>query len=85
MYPYILCYCGRALGDIYDLFKMMQAQKYAEAYKIMGELEWNVDPSMLAISDIVDVNLDDVYERLHIHLDCCRCRLLSQVEFCEYY
>lgn len=80
MYPYILCYCGRAIGDIYDIFKEMRREKYIAAY---GTDE--IDPSILAISSTVDVDLIDVFDQLRVHTDCCRARLMSQVEFKEYY
>lgn len=78
MYPYIVCLCGRSIGDIYDLFKVMKLEKYNETY-IDGALD--IDPSLLAISEQIQVDLSDIYEALNIHLDCCRVRLMSQVEF----
>lgn len=79
MYPLILCYCGRDLGSIYDLFKALRAKKFAAT---IGEE--NIDPTLLSITD-VQVQLDDVLTLLHLHTTCCRVRILTQVEFKEYY
>lgn len=82
MYPYIVCFCGRSLGDIYDLFKAMKLVKYNAEY---AKNDLDVDPSLLAISEQVEVDLSDVFEALCIHTDCCRVRLMSQVEFKDLY
>lgn len=82
MYPYILCYCGRSLGDLYDLFNVLRAAKYTEAYVEFGE---DIDPAFLAISDLVQVDLTDVFDALHIHMECCKVRIQTQVEFKNVY
>ena len=83
MYPYIVCYCGRSLGDIYDLFKALCHEKYVLAHD--DGVDMDIDPSMLAIAESVNVDISDVFDQLHMHVDCCRARLMSQVEFKEYY
>lgn len=85
MYPYIVCYCGRSLGDIFDIFKLLRLEKYMAAYEKSDGIEWDIDPTMLAISEVVDIDLSDVFDQLRIYTDCCRSRLMSQVEFKEYY
>jgi len=80
MYPYIVCFCGRSIGDNYDLFKMMRHDVIAEAYET-GDLD--IDPSLLAISEQIDVDLDEVFNALGYSMDCCRVRLMSTVEFKE--
>lgn len=82
MYPYIVCYCGRCLSDIYDLFCVMRDRKYATAYADLG---MDIDPIQIAISGAMDVDLADVFEQLNLHLDCCRTRMHTQVEFREFY
>ena len=77
MYPYILCVCGRDIGSVYDLFKLMKAEEYAAAIKTLG---LNVDPEMMSVCN-VDVKLDKVLKALNINLQCCRVKLLTQVEF----
>ncbi len=78
MYPFVLCFCGRSLADIYDLFVALRREKYAAAYA-------DIDPYYLPISATVRVDLVDVFEQLNIHMDCCRTRLLTQVEFKNIY
>lgn len=84
MYPYIVCFCGRSLGDIYDLFMAMKAAKRSDAYS-KGGLE--VDPNLLPISEDVQVDLVDVFDELNMDkdVDCCRVRLMTQVQFKEMY
>lgn len=79
MYPYILCFCGRSLGDIYDLFKMMRLAKTLE---ILKAEEADVNPALLAISD-VQIRLDSIFADLHITTECCKARLSTQVELKE--
>lgn len=82
MYPFVVCFCGRALGDIYDVFKIMRRAKYSAAY---GDLEDDFDPSLIALNEAIQVDLTDVFDSLGIHMDCCRIRLNTQVEFKELY
>lgn len=69
MYPYIRCFCGRTLGQIYDAYL---------AYK-----EALIKEKTKDINKTVDVPLAEVFEALHIDLECCRSRLLTQVEYKE--
>ena len=83
MYPYITCYCGRSLGDLYDLFKEMRLKKYINFMKEHPEL--NIDPYMIPYCDDISIPLRDVFEALNINLQCCRARMLTQVEYKELY
>ena len=82
MYPYIVCFCGRSLGDLYDVFKAMRLAKYAEAY---AEIDLDIDPMILAITETIQVDISDIYDQLNIHMDCCKVRLCTQVEFSSIY
>jgi len=83
MYPYIVCFCGCSLGDIYDAFKAMRSAKYRKA---LNDPDFDkIDPAMLAITENVNVDLSDVFEQLCITQDCCMVRLTTQVEFKELY
>lgn len=77
MYPYILCFCGRALGDVYDAYKLLRLLKYEAAY---GEDGVKIDPAYLAITEAVFVDMSDVLAALGIHSICCRTRMTTQVE-----
>lgn len=78
MYPYILCFCGKALGNIYDIFKLMRAEKYAHIDECM-------DTFLLSITNDFKISLEDIFEQLNVPLECCRVRLNTQVEFKELY
>lgn len=81
MYPYIVCLCGRSIGDLYDLFKQMKLEKIIELY---GTSE-NIDPTLLSICEDTKLRLDDVFEALNINMDCCRVRMMTMVEFKDLY
>lgn len=78
MYPYILCFCGRPLGHIYDAFVLMRAYKYTVLMKSIG---YDMDVNAFSISDDIKLDLTDVFKALQIESGCCRARLNTQVEF----
>jgi DNA-directed RNA polymerase subunit N (RpoN/RPB10) len=80
MYPYILCYCGKSLGHLFDLFNAMKRERYIEEFG-----EESFDPTMIAVITRLQVELGDILDSLHLHKDCCRVRMLTQVEFKEVY
>lgn len=79
MYPYILCFCGRALGDVYDLFKQLRHEKYEQVYADVPPIN---SPEMLSLIDNTQVDLSDVFDALCLDLPCCRMHMAQQVEFC---
>jgi DNA-directed RNA polymerase subunit N (RpoN/RPB10) len=80
MYPYIVCFCGRSLGDIYDLFKAMRDDRIKEVF---GDVDF--DPVAAALNELLKCDISDVFESLHLHNDCCRTRIMTQVEFKDLY
>lgn len=87
MYPFIVCFCGRSLGDLYDVFCLMRRAKYEQACKKADKNADNtdIDPSSIPLTESLQVDLVDVFEQLNLHLDCCRIRIQSQVEFKNIY
>lgn len=82
MYTYIRCYCGRPLGDLWELFKAMRIRAYMKYFEDLGI---DISPDRIPISEDIKVELRDVFEQLNIHVPCCKSHLLTQVEFTEYY
>lgn len=82
MYPYIVCYCGRSIGQIYDLFKALRREKYVEFFQ---KNNLNINPDKIPFSDDIDIKLRDVFDELNIHNQCCKARLMSCVEYKELY
>lgn len=80
MYPFIVCFCGNSVGDIYDLYKAMKLSKYVEVY---DETQLDIDPSLLAISDNIQLELSDVFDDLNVDMDCCKTRLMGMVMMTE--
>ncbi len=78
MYPYVVCFCGRTIGDLYDAFKELRKRKYMN-------LDSEVDPKLYAITESVQIDLVDVFEQLNLHMDCCRTRMNTLVEFKDIY
>lgn len=78
MFPFIVCFCGRSIGDLYDAFKHMRQKIYME--KLAG-----IAPEMVAITEVEDVSLKEVLDQLGLHMTCCRTHILTQTEFKTYY
>ena len=82
MYPYIRCFCGMSLGDIYDLFKELRLEKYRKYY---AENDIHIQPDFIQMADQIQLDLTDIFAQLGITNVCCKARIVSQVEFSEYY
>lgn len=81
MYPYIVCTCGRSLGDIYDIFRAMRRDIQEEYFK---QNNINADPSLVFVGDF-KVNLGGVLDQLQLKLPCCRTRMMTQVLYKDVY
>ena len=82
MYPFVRCFCGRPLGHIYELFKALRADAYVAYFRDRGI---EIAPDFIPISDNIQVELRDVFAELNVDAQCCKARLMTQVEFTEYY
>lgn len=80
MYPYIVCYCGRALGHLFDVFNTIRRDRLAQEFG-----DEALDPVMIAIIKDTHIELGDVLDQLHLTNNCCRARMITQVEFKEVY
>ncbi len=52
---------------------------------VLESLDEQVDPAVLAVSDMIEVDLQDVFEMLCIDDMCCRAKIACQVEFKDIY
>lgn len=80
MYPYIVCFCGREIGHLFDLFTAMKEDLYISEF---GDMV--IDPSIIPLTDTLQISLTPIFDALHIHLDCCKSRLMTGVQFKEIY
>jgi DNA-directed RNA polymerase subunit N (RpoN/RPB10) len=80
MYPLVVCYCGRSLADLFDLFIELRKRKLQASF---GDRD--IDPDVLAFSDTLQVKTGDILDKLNLRLDCCRGHMISQVEFYDLY
>ena len=80
MYPMIVCTCGRPLGDIYDLYKAMVIDK---ALNLIHQKKM----SLSEIPKYLEEGTGDILEKLGFSINdiCCRTRLITQIEFKDYY
>lgn len=81
MYPFVLCLCGFSVGDLYDIFQAMRADKFAA-------LGTDMDPNLATFCDEEFGDKGAMGEELTalgVKCMCCRARLIAQVTFFEYY
>lgn len=87
MYPLILCYCGRALGDLYEAYAAMRDELYRKAYEAEGGSGY--DPILIPlIGDIThSIELGDILDMLGLtkECECCRTQMMTQVMFTDVY
>jgi DNA-directed RNA polymerase subunit N (RpoN/RPB10) len=65
---------------LYDAFNAIRADRLAEEFG-----DEALDPTMIAIIKDVQIEMGDVLDQMHLHNECCRARMLTQVEFKEVY
>lgn len=82
MLPYVVCYCGRSIGDKYLLFRELVKAEY-EKYIAKNGLQ--MTPEQLVHSDKVHIDLSSIFDSLHLNLECCRARINTQLRFNTYY
>lgn len=82
MYPYVICFCGRPLGDLYDFFKAAREELMQQAHERLGE---KIKPMFMRTADDIKIQLKEVLDALNLHTECCRIHILTQVEFDELY
>jgi DNA-directed RNA polymerase subunit N (RpoN/RPB10) len=80
MYPPIVCFCGRSLGDLCDAFQLLKKRKIDIA--LAGK---QIDPDFIHVSTQVNIQLGDILDALGVQMECCRARMLTYTEFKNYY
>jgi DNA-directed RNA polymerase subunit N (RpoN/RPB10) len=80
MYPLIVCYCGREIGSLYDLYVAMRGKRVVEKFGESG-----IDPDVAMFAPDLQVETGDILDALGLHLDCCRGHMITQVTFFDEY
>lgn len=81
MYPPIICTCGRCIGPLRDLFITLRNQAYADGLSIhISELD---DEYITIAREDLQIPLQQILDDLGLHLECCRTRMIANVEFRE--
>lgn len=76
MLSYIVCYCGRSIGDLYEAFKVMRA----DLIKQQGVND--IKPNQLPITTELDqVSVNPIFEQLSITQNCCKKSMMCVAEF----
>ena len=78
MYPYIICTCGKSLGDIFEAFELLRCRKYVKYFEQTGK---KVSPDNIPYTENVPIDLRDVFVFLDIDLPCCKARCMTQVRY----
>lgn len=76
MLCYILCFCGRTLGDIYPAFREMKKDLFEAA-----GLDDIIASNLPIMTEHDQPSLVPIFDQLDIHAQCCRTRLMGIAEF----
>jgi DNA-directed RNA polymerase subunit N (RpoN/RPB10) len=79
MYPYILCFCGKSIGDLYPAYKAVVEKRKKIALRRLEEQDSL--PNNRPEQTVDNFAVGDVLTGLGLAKDCCRARMMSQVEF----
>lgn len=86
MFPYVVCpSCGWCIGQISPLFDAMRKDRYAAALKEKGIDVDTANHEMIQSNEGVSVELGDILDKLGVRMECCRVKLLTQVQFYSIY
>ena len=79
MFPYIVCTCGRSIGDIYDLY-------LALVFDLINK-EKNLVKNTLNYQMFTHENANRIFNILNIPPEsmCCRTHIMTQVQFKDVY
>jgi DNA-directed RNA polymerase subunit N (RpoN/RPB10) len=81
MFCSVICFtCGLPVGhlnDIYDEAKAEKLRKYLS--------ETGINPSDASIAPEMQIDCQDIFERLGVWNDCCRMRLTCKMTYTSYY
>jgi len=64
--------CNNSLGEFHELFQILKNHKYEE---VLSKLD--IKPSQVEISNMVELNTEDIFKFLNIDRWCCRKVLLT--------
>lgn len=78
MYPYILCTCGRSIGDLYELYIAMRRELIDEA----GMKEY-----LPIYAQEIDskIKTSEILDNLNLHKLCCRTKMITFIPFYSVY
>lgn len=80
MYSYILCFCGRPIGQLYRAFVILRAMANEKLYASASTGgSHQPHPEFIGPADF-NVSVGDILDKLGLHHQCCRGRMMSFVE-----
>lgn len=84
MLEYVLCKsCGRCLGNINDLF--MKMRNDAISKELNAGQNADINAVMVPFADDINIDMGDIYKKLHINNECCMNSLIANVTFRSVY
>lgn len=78
----VLCTCGKELNAYYAAFCQVRQEKMIE---VMKNHPSTILPEMMDISDELQPMLGEALDAMHMDRECCRQKLLTSVNFHEFY
>jgi hypothetical protein len=76
----VVCTCGMPIGDVAPLFLLMRAARVREVLAARGTAA-----TQAAIDAGLQIECGDILDRLQVVYDCCRARLVTNMQFKQYY
>lgn len=78
MYPLIRCTtCNNSIGEYHEIFQSVKNDIYRTELEKLNI----TDPAALEISNIISIELNDLFDELKIERYCCRSCLTTNVNF----
>lgn len=76
MYSYIVCFCGRPIGQLYRAYITLRAMANEALYKGGAVLH----PEFIGPANF-EASVGDILDKLGLHHHCCRGHMMTFVEF----
>jgi len=76
MYSYIVCFCGRPIGQLYRAFVILRAMANEQLYSSGGA---HLHPEFIGPANF-EASVGEILNSLGLHHQCCRGKMMSFVE-----
>lgn len=80
MYPFIICSCGRAIGELYELFVQIKLNELKNVTETT-----DINASTLYVNEEAYIDMSKVWQYIGISLECCKSKISFQQKMSDYY